>query len=146
MIRRAAAALAILALLGAEAGGEVLWKDNDDQPIPAPAVDEKADYIWWDGTWAMTYYQLRKVLDLGISLHTVAEWARVASPREATNVNALDEVPDSTWFTNRHARQRMSLDELARGPNQAGKNPATSGPLVILSGKPAGMTPVAPLR
>jgi hypothetical protein len=140
MIRRAAGTLVLLALLGAEAGGEVLWKDNDDQPIPAPAADERADYIWWDGTWSMTYYQLRKVLDLGLSLHTVAEWARVVSPREATNVNALDEVPDSTWFTNRHALHRLSADELARGPNR-GKEPAASGPLVILSGKAHGMTP-----
>src|SRR5688500_11007085 len=33
----------------------------------------------------------------------------------AVNVNTIDEVPDSTWFTNRIGRQTMTLDEIARG-------------------------------
>jgi hypothetical protein len=36
----------------------------------------------------------------------------------AVNVNTLDEVPDSTWFTNRIGRQAIPLAELARGPNE----------------------------
>ena len=36
---------------------------------------------------------------------------------EAENVNTLDEVPDSSWFTNRHGRTRLSIEELVRGPN-----------------------------
>jgi hypothetical protein len=36
----------------------------------------------------------------------------------AVNVNTVDEVPDSTWFTNRIGRRAMSLDEIVRGPNQ----------------------------
>src|SRR5688572_19524806 len=36
----------------------------------------------------------------------------------AVNVNTLDEVPDSTWFTNRIGRRTIPLDELARGPNE----------------------------
>ncbi len=31
------------------------------------------------------------------------------------NVNLYDEVADSSFFTNRHSRSRMSLDELAKG-------------------------------
>ncbi|MGH7897437.1 MAG: hypothetical protein ACREQQ_05760, partial [Candidatus Binatia bacterium] len=140
MIRGALATIAILVSLGGEAAGDVLWRDNDDQPIPEPAENESANYIWWDGTWTMTYYQLRKVFDLGISLRTVGEWLHVASPREAKNLNSLDEAPDSTWFTNRHGRRRLSATELARGPNQ-GRDPAAGGPLWILSGKAHGMTP-----
>ncbi len=34
-------------------------------------------------------------------------------------INTLGEVPDNSWFTNRHARRRMSLDELRRGPGDA---------------------------
>ena len=36
--------------------------------------------------------------------------------RRALGVNALDEVPDSTWFTNRIGVRDMSLAELANGP------------------------------
>ena len=38
-------------------------------------------------------------------------------PIRAANVNTLDEVPDSTWFTNRIGRRAMSIEEIARGPN-----------------------------
>ena len=34
----------------------------------------------------------------------------------AGNVNALDEVPDSSWFTNRLGRRPMTTEEIARGP------------------------------
>ena len=36
--------------------------------------------------------------------------------RRARGVNALDEVPDSTWFTNRIGVRDMSPEEIARGP------------------------------
>jgi hypothetical protein len=35
-------------------------------------------------------------------------------------VNALDEVPDSTWFTNRIGVRDLSLDEVRTGPNAVG--------------------------
>jgi hypothetical protein len=35
----------------------------------------------------------------------------------ALNVNTLDEVPDSSWFTNRIGRRPMSLDEIRIGPD-----------------------------
>jgi hypothetical protein len=37
-------------------------------------------------------------------------------PRRALGVNALDEVPDSTWFTNRIGVRDLALDELTNGP------------------------------
>ncbi len=36
--------------------------------------------------------------------------------RRALGVNALDEVPDSTWFTNRIGMRDMTIDELTTGP------------------------------
>ena len=36
----------------------------------------------------------------------------------AMNVNTLDEVPDSSWFTNRIGRREIPLDELVRGPDR----------------------------
>ena len=39
-------------------------------------------------------------------------------PIPAVNVNTLDEVPDSSWFTNRIGVRDLSLAEIARGPNK----------------------------
>ena len=36
----------------------------------------------------------------------------------AGNVNTIDEVPDSSWFTNRIGRRRMSTAEIVRGPDR----------------------------
>jgi len=36
--------------------------------------------------------------------------------RRARGVNALDEVPDSTWFTNRIGVHDMTPEQIARGP------------------------------
>src|SRR5436853_3414289 len=100
-----AVVVVVFALSAAAAESPVVWRDDDAKAIPEPAEDPEGDFIWWDGANNMTFYQAGKVLDLGRSLHTVGEWVGLAGPREAANVNALDEVPDSTWFTNRHQRE-----------------------------------------
>jgi hypothetical protein len=104
--------------------GDSVRGARDDRPLAEPAVDDDGDHLVRDGAWSMTVYQLHKAF---------------TAPREAANVNALDEVPDSTWFTNRHGRRRLSPAELARGPNRA-HAPAATGPLVVVSAKPQGMT------
>jgi hypothetical protein len=58
--------------------------------------------------------------------------------RRALNVNTLDEVPDSSWFTNRIGRRPLSLEELARGPDEGGPAP---GPWTIVSSKTEGISP-----
>lgn len=57
----------------------------------------------------------------------------------ASNVNTLGEVPDSSWFQNRIGVREMSLEELARGPDQ-GSGPA-DGRWTITAGKSQGITP-----
>ncbi|MBS1808217.1 MAG: hypothetical protein JST84_08505 [Acidobacteria bacterium] len=59
--------------------------------------------------------------------------------REAYNVNTLDEVPDSSWFTNRNGVRTMSVEEIKRGPNET-DGPAL-GPLTVVKGKSNGITP-----
>ena len=39
-----------------------------------------------------------------------------ASGLRARNLNTIDEVPDSSWFTNRVGARRLTVDELVRGP------------------------------
>lgn len=60
--------------------------------------------------------------------------------KPAKDVNVFDEVPDNTFFTNRHGRQRLSEKELAAGA-QDGGGPDTSGELVITRGKFEGVNP-----
>jgi len=38
----------------------------------------------------------------------------------ARDTNALDEVPDSTWFTNRIGARDMSAEEAVKGPDTKG--------------------------
>jgi hypothetical protein len=38
------------------------------------------------------------------------------SGRRAQNVNTIDEVPDSSWFTNRIGTRPLTVDEIVRGP------------------------------
>lgn len=58
----------------------------------------------------------------------------------ARNVNAFDEVPDSTFFTNRHGRESMSEGALKQGP-VVGGGPDPGGEWVITKGKFEGLTP-----
>jgi hypothetical protein len=57
----------------------------------------------------------------------------------AQNVNTVDEVPDSNWFTNRLGTRPMTVDELLKGPD------TTSGPTMggwmVTDAKNDGVTP-----
>ena len=57
----------------------------------------------------------------------------------AVNVNTIDEVPDSSWFTNRIGRRAMSIDEIVRGPNTLETPNIDDWPVV--EGKSSGITP-----
>jgi hypothetical protein len=59
--------------------------------------------------------------------------------KRAMNVNTIDEVPDSSWFTNRAGSRPLSIEELVRGPN-TGPGPR-DGPWTIVAAKTEGITP-----
>ena len=48
----------------------------------------------------------------------------------AMNINTIDEVPDSSWFTNRIGRRLLPIDEIVRGPNQLETVDITGWPIV----------------
>lgn len=58
----------------------------------------------------------------------------------AENINTLGEVPDSEWYTNRHALHRMSREELKRGAGDANP-PEPTGTWRVTSAKSDGVTP-----
>jgi hypothetical protein len=57
----------------------------------------------------------------------------------AVNVNTLDDVPDSSWFTNRIGVREMSIDELVRGPDRGAHRFGTEW--TITRGKNRGFHP-----
>ena len=59
--------------------------------------------------------------------------------RPSMNVNTLDEVPDSSWFTNRIGRQRPTREVLVRGPDRAVRPDIQDWPIV--AGKAEGVQP-----
>jgi hypothetical protein len=62
----------------------------------------------------------------------------------AQNVNTVDEVPDSSWFTNRAGTRPLTPEEIERGPD------TTSGPApgrwTVTSSKSDGVTPGFTIR
>jgi hypothetical protein len=62
------------------------------------------------------------------------------SRKHAANANTLGEVPDSSWFQNRHGHTRMTTEELVRGPNK-GNGPSTTERWIVTEGKTEGITP-----
>ena len=64
--------------------------------------------------------------------------------RPAVNVNTVDQVPDSSWFTNRVGRDRWTIERYVRGPD-TGAGPA-AGPWTIVGAKSEGITPGLTIR
>jgi len=58
----------------------------------------------------------------------------------AGNINTIDEVPDSNWFTNRILARPLTLAEAARGGGGAGPGPAP-GPWTVVAEKSSGAAP-----
>ena len=72
--------------------------------------------------------------------HIANDFGKSPIGSEANNVNTLDEVPDNTWFTNRHRVRRLSIDELTRGPNRS-DGPDPNETWNVFKGKTQGLTP-----
>ena len=86
--------------------------------------------------------RIRPLEELRVRARDLRRDGEVARP--ALNVNTLDEVPDSSWFTNRLGRRDMTIDEIVRGPNQVdGPAPGTWQ----VTGRPdSGITPKFTIR
>ena len=106
---------------------------GDSANIPQPKGN-KINYIK-DGFNKTVTYQIVQSFDFSRQLRNL-----FGKPRQALNVDAFDEVPNSVWFTNRNYYHRMSLEEIARGPDR-GTGPDTNGIWIVVSAKSEGVTP-----
>jgi hypothetical protein len=84
----------------------------------------------------MTFgYQIWQVLDTPRIVRKLT-----GHPYQALNVDNFDEVPNTTWFTNRNGVRAMSIEEIRRGPDASGP-PDSSGPWRVVAIKSTGVTP-----
>jgi hypothetical protein len=99
------------------------------------------DPLWTDDDKSLDASAVVPIEDAGsydFIVNTFTEPGALRNVR-AGNVNTLDEVPDSSWFTNRIGRRDMSIDELRRGPDRV---PAISlDGWVVSAGKGSGVQP-----
>ncbi len=111
---------------------EVLWLDFDMKNIPEPKERSSGYYD------AFFKGQLIEVTKQDLD---VPRWIRLATghPKQAKNVNVIDEVPDSSWYTNRHHIRHMTVEELKRGPNRG--SPPDFSTVTVTKAKTAGVTP-----
>lgn len=85
-------------------------------------------------------------IDLAVDL-TYNLFAKLGDPRSnvrAQNVNTVDEVPDSNWFTNRIGARSMTPEEIAKGPDTT--NGPEAGQWTVTSSKSDGITPGFTIR
>lgn len=96
-----------------------IWKDEDTLNVASPKPATVADYYdFLENTF----------FERGDHRHI-----------RAVNVNTLGEVPDSNWFTNRHGRRTMTIEELVRGPDRGG--PSREKKWQVIRNKQGGITP-----
>jgi hypothetical protein len=125
-------ALAVLVLRAGAHTSEVLWLDFDMKSIPEP---KSRDSSYYD------YFFEGQMIEGAKQALDIPRWVRSAAgnPKHAANVNAVDEVPNSSWYTNRHHLRRMTEAELQRGPNKG--EPPDFSSSVIIKAKADGVTP-----
>jgi hypothetical protein len=101
---------------------------SDDPLAREPDTQDASGVAEWD-------------IDLTIDLATNLFSNPGDSARDvrAKNINTIDEVPDSSWFTNRILARPIALDELSRGP-LTNDGPAP-GAWTVVSPKLAGFSP-----
>src|SRR5262249_54044879 len=116
--------------------------------LPAFAQTFRADDpVWVDNDNAIDVKNIakHKLSDYYDFLHHTFRKPADRSPIRALNINTVGAVPDSSWFQNRHATNRMSLDALTRGPN-TGSGPSIDQPWVVIGAKTEGVTPGIRIR
>jgi hypothetical protein len=133
---RILARLALCGLLAASpallAGAERRFFDDD--PLPRePDTQDASKVQAWD---------IDLVVDLAIN--GFGHPGDPAPDVRARDVNTIDEVPDSNWFTNRLVTGSITAEDVARGPVN-GSGPAP-GPWTLVSRKLAGAAPGFTIR
>jgi hypothetical protein len=103
-----------------------VWRDDDRHPFK-PKPDDSYVPLYWDGADHMVFRPLSHAFLL-------------QTAHESRNVNSMDEVPDSSWFTNRIGRRSMTIEEIVRGAC-TGRSPHEDRPWTVVGVKIDGANP-----
>jgi hypothetical protein len=133
--RRLPAALTITLALAAVGGGRAATqKFFPDDPVKAVADSQDASKV-----------EERDINLTYDTLENLFAWPGDSTPNvRALNLNTIDEVPDSSWFTNRLGTRAMSVEEVVKGPD-TGTGPAP-GAWTVIAAKSDGITPGFTIR
>ena len=132
--------LVLLTILGAVlAARELSSASNkrfyDDDPIAREPDSQDASRVAeWD---------IELLIDLAINLFA-PPGGRTPPAVKAGNINTVDEVPDSNWFTNRIGVRDVGIEEAVRGPLE-GNGPAP-GRWTVIAPKRSGFAPGFTIR
>jgi hypothetical protein len=121
-------ALLLSVLLGAAVSAQRPRFYSDDPIAREPVGLDASGVQPWD---------IGLMYELATNLFVTANYT--PSNTRALNINTIDEVPDSTWFTNRVGSTEVSASQVARGPELGG--PPAPEQWVILREKTAGANP-----
>ncbi|HRK62705.1 MAG TPA: hypothetical protein PLY88_09210 [Candidatus Omnitrophota bacterium] len=99
----------------------------------APVVKKQETLLYRDVYEQNVHAEAMNQLDL-------SRWGRklFKKPLGSANINVFDEVPDSAFFVNRHAKSRLTSAQLARGYSET-DGPDLSGALSVTKAKTEGL-------
>jgi len=100
----------------------IVWSVDDQKNIEEP---EETEF------WLADYFDL-------FVTRSMTRTLELRTDQPALDTNALDEVPNSSWFTNRIGVRKLTSREMARGSNENGPPEL---PLVVTKGKVLGGNP-----
>jgi hypothetical protein len=135
--RKLAAGLLLLTTLAACAYStlplaEPVPKLEPPASVPEPAAREQGKMAWWAFTDVNFFYPVKWLFDVPLHLQRA-----LGMQQRALDVDALDEVPDSNWFTNRNPGRPVSPQELEQGTEP----PPAAGTWTVTGGKQGGIQP-----
>src|SRR5215813_13698228 len=111
---------------------------SDDRNTISEPKERRLSRIY-EGVTSSVFAPFAKVFDIPRHFRKLS-----GDPKEAENVNAMDEVPDSSWFTNRNFFKPVSMEIFQHGlPLQQAPD---SGPWTITKCKTNGVSPGFQIR
>jgi hypothetical protein len=122
----------VVALAVAIPGATPKFYDDDPLWIERDTQDASGARAW----------EIDLAVDLGLSLFGTR--GDLTPNVRAQNINTVDEVPDSSWFTNRIGRRLLTPGEVATGPDTT-RGPAP-GAWVIVASRIGSVTPGLTIR
>ncbi|MBU8869969.1 MAG: hypothetical protein KOO60_03730 [Gemmatimonadales bacterium] len=116
-----------------------VWFADDARPVPVPEFEEPGLIPY--GYESFVARPFSRFWHPGRALRWLVTRDNV---QEAANLNALDEVVDSSWFTNRIGMRPLTEQELTAGSgldDDLAAGPDRGAPWVIIGAKTSGVTP-----